>query len=339
MVRQHYGGPDRIPVVYVTIPPRESPRKLALEFARFLGLPSAKNAWNIAGISEAVRQILIEACCDLVQVDEIRNLNLATSAGEDMSDHLKYLTGHLPATYVYAGISVERSRVLTGVGGKQIVGRVRAGRRPVPVPAGMNLHDGRHGGHAAAAPPPARHPARTGPAHQRDDWQLAPSDPAGAITASLGGSEALTRHLLDTILVDHAAQSSREALRDTMTRVASLPPAALPRPVKPFPGEIFASYLARLAHANRLDPETLRRYITAGSRRGPVPVDRLSVVTGLPGITLRYAIPDLDAGPVQPAGYVNGVLVLPGLKARRAAPACSHAGSRYRCGAGSRPRR
>jgi hypothetical protein len=28
-----------------------------------------------------------------VIVDEIHNLNLATSAGEDLSDHLKYFTG------------------------------------------------------------------------------------------------------------------------------------------------------------------------------------------------------------------------------------------------------
>ena len=37
--------------------------------------------------------MLIEARCDLVLVDEIHNLNLATGAGEDMSDHLKYFTG------------------------------------------------------------------------------------------------------------------------------------------------------------------------------------------------------------------------------------------------------
>jgi hypothetical protein len=33
MIRERYGGPDRIPVVYVTTPPKGSPRKLALEFA------------------------------------------------------------------------------------------------------------------------------------------------------------------------------------------------------------------------------------------------------------------------------------------------------------------
>lgn len=39
MVRERYAGSDRIPVVYVTTPPKGSPRKLAMEFARFLGLP------------------------------------------------------------------------------------------------------------------------------------------------------------------------------------------------------------------------------------------------------------------------------------------------------------
>lgn len=54
---------------------------------------------------------------------DFHNLNLATTAGEDMSDHLKYFTEHLPSTYVYVGISVERSGLFTGVRGKQIAGR------------------------------------------------------------------------------------------------------------------------------------------------------------------------------------------------------------------------
>ena len=76
--------------------------------------------------------MLIEARCDLVLVDEIHNLNLATSAGEDMSDHLKYFTEHLPATFVYAGIDVERSGLFTGVRGKQIAGRSSSSTGPFP---------------------------------------------------------------------------------------------------------------------------------------------------------------------------------------------------------------
>ncbi|MDN5763831.1 MAG: hypothetical protein L0H41_16130, partial [Microlunatus sp.] len=96
---------------------------LAMEFARFLGLPPIRRSYNATDIADAVCQVLIEARVDLVLVDEIHNLNLATSAGEDMSDHLKYFTEHLPATFVYAGINVERSGLFTGVRGKQIAGR------------------------------------------------------------------------------------------------------------------------------------------------------------------------------------------------------------------------
>ncbi|MEV0201256.1 hypothetical protein [Nonomuraea sp. NPDC050691] len=91
---------------------------------------------NTTDISHAVCQTLIEARCDLVLVDEIHNLNLATSAGEDMSDHLKYFTEHLPATFIYAGINVERQGLLTGVRGKQIAGRcVLINSRPFPYQA------------------------------------------------------------------------------------------------------------------------------------------------------------------------------------------------------------
>ena len=112
---------DQIPVVYVSTPPKGSPRKLAAEFARFLGLPPLKRVYNTTDITDAVCEILIRSGIELVLVDEIHNLNLGTAAGEDMSDHLKYFTEHLPATFVYAGIDVPRR--LSGLRGAQILGR------------------------------------------------------------------------------------------------------------------------------------------------------------------------------------------------------------------------
>ena len=61
-------GAGRIPVVYVTCPPKGSPRKLAMEFARFLGLPLRTRA-NVTDIADAVCQVLIDARTDLVLVD------------------------------------------------------------------------------------------------------------------------------------------------------------------------------------------------------------------------------------------------------------------------------
>jgi hypothetical protein len=122
-VRQLHPGARRIPVVYVTTPPKGSPRKLAAEFARFLGLGPVKPRQNVTDIADAVCQMLIQEHTDVVLVDEIHNLNNATSAGEDLSDHLKYFTEHIPATFVYAGINVESSGLFTGARGKQMAGR------------------------------------------------------------------------------------------------------------------------------------------------------------------------------------------------------------------------
>ena len=212
MVRERYPGTGRIPVVYVTTPPKGSPRKLAMEFARFLGLPPVRRGQNTTDIADAVCQVLIEARVDLVLVDEIHNLNLATSAGEDMSDHLKYFTEHLPATFAYAGIDVERSGLFTGVRGKQIAGRcVLISTGPFPLrqewaallatlEGALRLH--RH--------QPGTLPGLGKYLHQRTGGMIGSLSHlvrAAALVAILDGTEEITRKLLDSIPVDHAAQS------------------------------------------------------------------------------------------------------------------------------------
>jgi hypothetical protein len=212
-IRQHYPDADRIPFVYVTAPPKGSPRKLAMEFARFLGLPPVRSRHNVTDITEAVCQVLIDARTDLVIVDEIHNLNLATSAGEDLSDHLKYFTEHLPATFVYAGIDVERAGLFTGTRGRQIAGRaglVRTGPFPyqqewkglvATMEQTLRLHHHQPGTLVGLD----RY------LHQRTGGMIGSLSHlirAGSISAILDGSEQLTRELLDAIKVDHAAESA-----------------------------------------------------------------------------------------------------------------------------------
>ena len=212
MVRQRHPGRfhDRIPVVYVTTPPKGSPRMLGMEFARFLGLPQIKRSFNTTDVADAVCQVLTEARCELVLVDELHNLNLATAAGEDMSDHLKYFTEHLPATFVMAGIEVERR--LSGVRGKQILGRsvlIRTGPFPyddewkamtATLEGALRLHHHQHG----ALLRNARY------LHRRTGGMIGSLSHlvrASAQMAILEGQEAITRKLMDTIPVDHVAES------------------------------------------------------------------------------------------------------------------------------------
>jgi len=211
--RQRYPDSDRIPVVYVTAPPKGSPRKLAMEFARFLGLPPIRTRQNTTDITDAVCQVLLDARTDLVIVDEIHNLNLATSAGEDLSDHLKYFTEHLPATFMYAGIDVERAGLFTGTRGKQIAGRaalIRTGPFPyqqewkglvATMEHTLRLH--RH--------QPGTLIRLDRYLHQRTGGMIGSLSHlirAAAISAILDGNEQLTQASLDTIKVDHAAESA-----------------------------------------------------------------------------------------------------------------------------------
>ncbi|MEV0074332.1 TniB family NTP-binding protein [Amycolatopsis sp. NPDC050768] len=103
----------RFPVVYITVAPEATPRMVAAEFARFLGLPFTARH-NLADITNAVCAVLCDVGCELVLVDEIHNLNLATRAGAEVSDQLKYFSERIPATFVYAGIDVERANLFAG---------------------------------------------------------------------------------------------------------------------------------------------------------------------------------------------------------------------------------
>ncbi|MCO6004033.1 TniB family NTP-binding protein [Actinoallomurus purpureus] len=223
-VRTQYPEDDRIPVVYVTTPPKGSPRKLAAEFARFLGLPAiVKPRYNVTDIADVVCQVLTDARTDLVIVDEIHNLNLGTSAGEDMSDHLKYFTEHLPATFVYAGINVEREGLFTGVRGKQIAARcvlTRTGSFPykqewkdlvATFEQTLRLHDHTTGTLVGLSKY----------LHQRTSGVISSLSHlvrAAAIKAILDESEQITRQLLDTIQLDHAAEEAMPAPSRTRTR-------------------------------------------------------------------------------------------------------------------------
>jgi hypothetical protein len=179
--RRYPRSGEDIPVVYITVPPAATPKMIAVEFARFLGLPLTRRA-NITDIIEAVCGVCTDTRTAAICVDEIHNLNIATRPGAEASDTLKYFSERIPATFVLAGINVERAGLLSGPRGEQIAGRysmVRTRRLPPRRPVG---HPGlRRRGQPPAAPPPARDPAGPGrlppPADRRNDRQPAVADP------------------------------------------------------------------------------------------------------------------------------------------------------------------
>jgi hypothetical protein len=201
---------SRIPVVYVTVPPACTPRMLAMEFARFLGLPIRSRA-NITDIIEAACGVLIDCSASLVLVDEIHNLQIGTRAGAEVSDTLKYLSERIPATFIYAGINVDGTGLFTGTRGQQIAGR-------------FSLIDARPFGRASqwrsivATFDTALRLHRHTPGdltslgeylHDRTGGMIGSLSHlirGAALQAIMTGTEKITRTTLESVALDHAAE-------------------------------------------------------------------------------------------------------------------------------------
>jgi hypothetical protein len=211
--QRHPHDSGDIPVVYITAPPAATPKMIAVEFARFLGLPATPRA-NITDIIEAVCGVCIDARTSLIAVDEIHNLNLATRAGAEVSDTLKYFSERIPATFVYAGIDVERAGLLSGTRGEQIAGRfgmIRTGPFPpgeewtgllAALDASLRLH----------AHVPGTLVKHSTYLHQRTTGMIGSLlrlVRGAAIQAVIDTTERITRASLDSIDVDAAAETTR----------------------------------------------------------------------------------------------------------------------------------
>jgi hypothetical protein len=204
-----------LPVLCVTVPPAATARMLAVEFARFLGLQFTGRA-NITDIVDAVCHTAARTRVELVCVDELHNLNLATRAGAEVSDQLKYFAERLPATFIYAGIDVEAAGLFAGTRGRQIAGRFTV----IPAAAfAYGTTEQREQWRALVATMESTlrlHKHRPGSLVGLDEYlyrrsggmigSLSQLIRGAAILAIEDGREQITRDLLDIVPVDYAAE-------------------------------------------------------------------------------------------------------------------------------------
>jgi hypothetical protein len=219
--RHPYDG-SRLPVIYVTVPPAATPRMLAVEFARFLGLELGSRA-NLTDITNAVCSVAAYTHADLVLVDEIHNISLATRTGAEASDQLKYFAERLPATFVYAGVEVEAQGLFAGARGRQIAGRFTV-LPAAPFASGTATQ--REAWHALIATlestlrlhhhPPGTLAGMAGQLYRRTGGMIGSLSQlvrGAAILAIDTGSEQITEDLLDMVPIDYAAERSHAPAR------------------------------------------------------------------------------------------------------------------------------
>jgi hypothetical protein len=162
--------------------------------------------------------VLCELCTDLVIVDELHNLSLATRNGAETSDQLKYFSERIPATFIYADVDVERAGLFAGTRGKQLAGRF-ATIPAAPFPYGTAAQRADWQALVATLEQALRlqrHPAgsllrQDGYLHQRTGGligSLSHLIREAAITAILDGSERITKATLTSVTLDHAAEQA-----------------------------------------------------------------------------------------------------------------------------------
>ena len=215
--RRHPCDQHRLPVVYITVPPAATPRMVAVEFARFFGLPAPRSA-NLTDVTNAVCATAAHTSVDLVLVDEIHNISFATRAGAEVSDTLKYFAERLPATFVYAGLDVDEIGLFAGTRGRQIAGRLTL--IPArPFDYGTSEQKDTWRGLVSTMEASLRlHQHRPGTLTGLDEYlfgrtggmigSLSQLVRGAAVLAIQDGTEQITRKLLDLVPVDHAAQRS-----------------------------------------------------------------------------------------------------------------------------------
>ncbi|MEU4029188.1 TniB family NTP-binding protein [Streptomyces anulatus] len=213
---RHPGRAERIPVVYITVPPAATARMVAAEFARFLGLP-VRRSWNITDIIESVVGVCTDARTGLVLVDELHNISLTTRHGTEVADTLKYFSERIPATFVYAGINIEQTTLLSGTRGAQIAGRFTL------IPTHPFPYNTEWKGLVAALEntlvlrehAPGTLAALDHYLHDRTGGMiggLSHQIRGAAIDAILSGTEKITRDSLAAVPLDFAAESSVPAI-------------------------------------------------------------------------------------------------------------------------------
>ncbi|MBD0737465.1 TniB family NTP-binding protein [Streptomyces sp. CBMA29] len=203
-----------VPVAYVLVPPAASAKTLAVEFARYLGIP-VTDRMSQAQITNAVVHTYTAARVQLVMIDEIHRLNPRTTTGAQTADLIKDLTERIGATFVYAGIDVTGTPLFTGVRGAQLAGRaslIDCGAFPARLGQHEPFHDlitAMENALDLHHHTPGTLPALAGYLHQRTAGRigsLARLIRQASITALTDGTERITKTTLETIRLDHLAE-------------------------------------------------------------------------------------------------------------------------------------
>ncbi|MER7455637.1 TniB family NTP-binding protein [Micromonospora sp. NPDC126480] len=99
---------DYVPVVYISVPAEATPKDLSIAIAEWLNHPVRPGATK-THITNMVLKAMRLCGTELVIIDDVHFLKLSSKEGQVVNDHLKYLTNHATATFIYTGHDLSES--------------------------------------------------------------------------------------------------------------------------------------------------------------------------------------------------------------------------------------
>jgi hypothetical protein len=243
---------DYTPVVYLSIPSQATPKDLSIQLADYLAMPYRPGATKNE-ITRCVLETLRLCGSELVIIDDVHFLDLSIKEGKVANDHLKYLANHCAATFVYTGHHLEDSGLFlegraadraTQTSGRNSlhrldrfrIGTERELREWIAVIMAMEDHLVLYRHQSGTLAKLYRY------LHERTDGSIsALSDliRESAVEAVWSGQEAISKSLMDTVVISKQAETAYQKTRQRRTSVTTRatttpkPPRSTSSPANP----------------------------------------------------------------------------------------------------------
>ncbi|MDQ0831380.1 hypothetical protein QF032_003224 [Streptomyces achromogenes] len=107
-------APDRlgayVPVVYVSLTDQVTPKQISIAIARYLNVPTSGTKDTI---DDRVLTALTACGTQLIIFDDLHFLDCSLKEGRASNDHIKFLANHAPCTIIGTGVDLEDSPLLS----------------------------------------------------------------------------------------------------------------------------------------------------------------------------------------------------------------------------------
>lgn len=128
-------SPDRlgcyVPVVYISLTDQVTPKQISIAIARYLNVPTSGTKDTI---DDRVLTALTASGTQLIIFDDLHFLDCSLKEGRASNDHIKFLANHAPCTIIGTGVDLEESPLLSEGGPTGPVKRTSRVKAPTSGP-------------------------------------------------------------------------------------------------------------------------------------------------------------------------------------------------------------